>query len=474
MKKLLKIFFSAFLIFNQCFFGAAYAKENVEKEPIYSKQQIKEDIDFMLKTMENVHPNLYFAASKENIKKEIDKELNSINKPLTAIEVYRKFAPIVSEFEDGHTWLTEPQDYMEKVYNSDKMLFISLTIRDGKMYIKDTFKKEYDKYKDWEIISINDKQTSDIYSQISKYISCPTKSFKEAAMQRRFTDYYHIDNELKNEYTLIIRKDNKEQTIKLKGIGMEEIKKINAKKEDYVDYSYKKLNDNTGLITFNTFRDFDKFKKFLDETFEKINKDHISNLIIDLRNNGGGNSQLGDLLIEYIYDGNYKQADRMDIKISNEILEYYKDNLKKQGMGEEEIKKVIGEFYPKYLGKVYTSKGPASRHFTDKPKFKGDSYFLTSRYTFSSAVMLASTVKDYNIGYLIGAETGGLPTEYGDIYWFRLPNTKLAIAVSHKYFVRPNGLDTKRGVIPDYNINDLENKDALDIALEIIKNKAYK
>ncbi|MCY6484707.1 S41 family peptidase [Clostridium aestuarii] len=473
MRKLLKVFLSAFLIFNQCFFGAAYATENVEKEPVYSKQQIKEDVEFMMNTMENVHPNLYFAASKEEMKKEIDKELNSIDKPLTGIEVYRKFAPIVSELQDGHTWLATPQDYMKKIYSSDKMLFIGLKIRDGKMYIKDTFKKEYDKYKDWELISINGKQTSKIYNQISKYISCPVKAFKEAAMIRRFTDYYHTDNELKSEYSLKIRKDGKEEIIKLKGMNMEQIEKINTKKEGYQDYSYKKLNDNTGLITFNVFRDFDKFKKFLDETFKKINKDHISNLIIDLRNNGGGNSRLGDLLIEYIYDGKYKQADRMDVKVSNKIIEYYKGNWKKQGMSEKEIKESI-KYYTKHLGKVYTSRGPASRHFTDKPKFKGESYFLIGRYTFSSAVMLASTVKDYKIGYLIGEETGGLPTEYGDIYWFKLPNTGLATAVSHKYFVRPNGLDTKRGVIPDYSINDLGNKDALDIALEIIKNKSYK
>ncbi|CAH2213789.1 hypothetical protein [Tepidibacter aestuarii] len=88
--------------------------------------------------------------------------------------------------------------------------------------------------------------------------------------------------------------------------------------------------------------------------------------------------------------------------------------------------------------------------------------------------MLSSTVKDYKMGHLIGEETCRLATNYGDIYGFKLPNTGLSTFVSHKYFVRPNGLDTGKGVIPDYDIKDLGGRDALDIALEIIKNKLGK
>ena len=75
---------------------------------------------------------------------------------------------------------------------------------------------------------------------------------------------------------------------------------------------------------------------------------------------------------------------------------------------------------------------------------------LISSHTFSSAADFAATIKDYNIGILIGEETGGLATCYGDVYGFDLPNTHLAAGVSHKYFIRPSGIDDDQGVLPDY------------------------
>jgi C-terminal processing protease CtpA/Prc len=181
-----------------------------------------------------------------------------------------------------------------------------------------------------------------------------------------------------------------------------------------------------------------------------------------LRENGGGNSSLGDLLVEYIYAGNYKSVSSCDVKISEEIIKYYQEN---NNLSEEEL-----NYFKANIGEKYNYISNATRIYKDQPVFQGDTYFLIGRNTFSSAVMLASTVKDYNVGYLIGEETGGLPTDYGDIYSFKLPNTNLDAGVSYKYFVRPNGLNTGRGVLPDYYQKDV-NKDALDIALDIIKTK---
>ncbi len=473
MKRLVKKFLYACLIFNLCLISV-YSNNSEEQETVYLEKQVEEDIEFMIKTMENVHPNLYFNVSKEEIKKEIDEKLKEIDEPISSIEIYRKFAPIIAKLKDGHTDMYLPQDYIEKIKESDKVMYMHVEVKDEKIYIKDTYRKEYEKYKGWMIESINDKDASKIYNEMSKYISGPLKPFKECCMENNFILNYYIDNELKDEYIIKIKKDTKEEVIKLEGTSREQASKMNPKNTDNTDYySYKKLNDHTGLIIFDAFADLDKFEGFLDETFEKINKDNINNLIVDLRRNGGGNSQLGDLLIEYIYDGNYTQINRCDIKISNEIIKYYSDLEKEEGASEEEIKK-LKEEYSKMLGQIDTQKPAASRYYLDKPKFKGDVYFLIGRNTFSSAVMLSSTVKDYKIGYLIGEETGGLATNYGDIYRFKLPNTGLNTIVSHKYFVRPNGLDTGRGVIPDYDIKDLGGKDALEVALEIIKNKLGK
>jgi len=82
-------------------------------------------------------------------------------------------------------------------------------------------------------------------------------------------------------------------------------------------------------------------------------------------------------------------------------------------------------------------------------QFNGHLYVLTSIETFSSGTQLAALIKDYHLGKIIGQETGGIPTCYGDHFDFVLPNTKTNCRVSYKWSLRPSGVDDNRGVIPD-------------------------
>jgi len=118
--------------------------------------------------------------------------------------------------------------------------------------------------------------------------------------------------------------------------------------------------------------------------------------VIDIRNNGGGNSELGDRLLNYISSKPYRQVDRMEIKASREMKTYFRK------------RHVRWYMYPVVPLAVFHKR---ARHYffarpgkiqvvemkrlqtpkNEKLRFKGDSYLLTSHYTFSSANMLANT-----------------------------------------------------------------------------------
>jgi len=64
-------------------------------------------------------------------------------------------------------------------------------------------------------------------------------------------------------------------------------------------------------------------------------------------------------------------------------------------------------------------------------------YVLIGQRTFPARSIWLPPIKDYKLGTLVGEETGGLATQFGDIYSFWLPNTGLQLGVSHKKFYRP-------------------------------------
>lgn len=75
----------------------------------------------------------------------------------------------------------------------------------------------------------------------------------------------------------------------------------------------------------------------------------------------------------------------------------------------------------------------------DRFKDKGDIVVLISRYTFSSAMSNAHQLKDRLGAILIGEPTGGKPNHFGELNSFILPNSKLTISHSTKWFEKVEG-----------------------------------
>lgn len=91
-------------------------------------------------------------------------------------------------------------------------------------------------------------------------------------------------------------------------------------------------------------------------------------------------------------------------------------------------------------------------------------YVIIGRSTFSSGVMAALDIKNKVPIMIIGECTGGSPNSYGDVGVFQLPNCKIPIQYSKRYFQLTN--DQAVTIVPDItvepSINDfIENKDVV-------------
>jgi Peptidase family S41 len=193
-----------------------------------------------------------------------------------------------------------------------------------------------------------------------------------------------------------------------------------------------------GLIDFRAFANPERFQKFLETTFTEIQRQKLTTLIVDLRNNGGGNSALGNTLLNYLTDKPFRQFSRAEVKVSPQFEAY----LKARG---SELPWPSGS----PIGSIVKVEIPFVLPTPQPLRFAGKLYVLIDGPTFSSASAFASVIKDFKLGVLVGAETSGHPTDFGNIYPFKLPNSNLEAWVSSTYWVRPSGQDDGRGVIPD-------------------------
>ncbi len=157
------------------------------------------------------------------------------------------------------------------------------------------------------------------------------------------------------------------------------------------NYWYNYIADNKVLyIKYNACTESPQmsFDSFTNNIKNIIDSNQVKKVVVDIRNNEGGNSS-----------------------IINPLLWYLEDSLFNQ---------------------------------------KGKLFLITGRSTFSSALLNAISFKKYTNCILVGEPTGGKPNSFGEIGTFSLPNSGIYVSYCTKYFQTISGDPVS--LFPDYDI----------------------
>ena len=193
------------------------------------------------------------------------------------------------------------------------------------------------------------------------------------------------------------------------------------------------------------------FDKFLNDMFAKMEESHIKTLVVDAQYNGGGSSQLCEMLLEHLYPTDKTKYFTTYLRFSDLMASYnpriaqVKKNWEDDGHKDE-------------LYQLPTPKMPADYQ---QPKlYEGKVVFVMGSKTFSSAGMLMTLARDNHIGTIIGSKSTFPPSHYGEVLPYRLPNTDVLGSISCKFFARPDTATVDDAfLVPDYEV-DLSDKAA--------------
>jgi len=422
-----------------------------------SPQQIKGDVEFMIHSIEDISVNPYFKISKGKFVKQIKlAEQDILKKPeVNSIDFYKVFQPVIVKLQDGHTVL----NIYDFLAETDYLIFPfvidisenSLFIKSIKIGYKETI---HQNLVGREIKNINGQTSKQILKLFSNYTSGESKRSRIALSKYYFNNYYNLF--LTKGKELSISLDNNEE-FKIHVLKKSERIVKPQNNEIGKNFSFG-INKNYAVLNFKSFSDLEGFKTFLKNMFSDLKENNIKNLIIDIRDNSGGNSELGDELFKYLLSEPYSQYQKTIVKYRGT----HKQTLKNKTNTEDEavqttLQKPSGDIETINKSLSLTNPKEASE------RFNGNVYLLISGQTFSSASDFANAFKYYKAGSVIGEETGGFVVSPGEIVEIQLPNSKLFFNLSS---TKDFGIGTTEkdwhGVIPDFRVLS---KDALDFTL---------
>ena len=441
---------------------------------LFSPTQLKDDLNYLFDNLEQIHPDLYHYTAKSDIDV-LRREINdSLLEPMTRLDYALKIIPLVTALNDGHTGILLPREERSVALNKGLKIFpILVKIIDGSVYTKTNLSSDSSIVIGSEIEAINGTSVELILNRMRAYYSAELGHFRDIRVAGGFHRLLWYLYGPHDNFVLEVKNNGRSDTLNLRGITASEfdaaISNRSHRKTVEPFHFYKTHDNSAGVIEFNIMYKKSQFRKFLDSTFAVMKSDSIQNLIVDIRKNGGGNSDLIHDLFDYITDKPYKIFDTTKVKVSKGAKDYVKRNIKWYFYP---LAYPVALFVPQARPYFYMKNGLLSTVTVEKirkpkvkkAKFKGETFLLTSHYTFSSANALANSFKSYNLGTIIGEETGGVLTAYGDIIRFQLPNTKIDGYCSHKVFIHANSKNLMQGVLPDIPIH--QSIDARDMTVD--------
>jgi hypothetical protein len=416
-------------------------------ETQFAAKDLRADLLQIRSALEENHPAIYGFTDKATFERLYEKQLGQIMGPMTAGAFFRIAAPLVVAVGCGHTRLSSPADYWTTAPN--RFFPLGLRFLGGRAYVGRGADPAGSLPPGSEITSINGRRVSEILTDLKSVMSSDgsNDSFKTARLNFVFPTLYAFCFGFPEEFVVdAIRPGlTKAETIRLRAVELLKIstdpsatKQSTSSGDTNLDLEIVKDAESTAVLTirvFSYYQAVDKFKNFIDDSFARIRKAGIRNLILDLRDNGGGDPFCSVPLLSYL---------------EPKPVPYFAR---------------VYQGYERFAEPIPRAAGA----------FEGKLYVLINSGGFSTTGHFSALLKEHKIGTLLGSETGGTYECNDNSREILLKNTRLRLNVARTTFTAAvKSLPRYRGVIPDVpvepNLADyLSGKDTVkEAALSLI------
>lgn len=438
-----------FLLLVYLFFVQSTIGQSAPYEPtrMYSADTLKADLRFIREKLERIHPALYRYAPKPDMDAFFDSLENAIVWPMNEQQYFNVLSLLHSKIKDGHTMFLPSDGAMD--YNNIKGRFLPFTVTyvGGKLYVSENCSADSTIPMGEEIININGIGIPSIMSQLmSRQIrDGNNRTYPEWILNHYFAAYYSFTFGQPANFLIEFKKTNGElYSKKVCAMTKDSIKffqKIRRESETK-GISLDQTNNATTVMKINSLdpdlldeRYHQNYKNAIDSIFKILKQSHTMNLILDLRDNQGGDFQPARLLLSYL------------ILHPSRFL-----------MGGNQSRLIQ----------------PKANHFT------GRIFILMNGGSFSATAIVIAILERDKRAMTIGEETGG--NKYiisGDPQEQLLPATRIRCFISTVNFRISAGQNDGHGVVPTHpahpTIKDVltGNDISKALALNLISEKKY-
>jgi uncharacterized protein (TIGR03435 family) len=434
----------------------------------FTPAQLRRDLRVVSEALQEGHPGIYRYTPKPELDRVFDRAAAQLSHPMTALEFYRVLAPAVARVKCGHTAL-RPSRAIQQRLAAEPLLPVETAILGGKVYVARDF-SEGGKLPGADILAINnvaigsilasmlavvhgdgDSATAGPY-QLSHDFGFARNLYLIAGLQSPFRVRYATGGTVAEEtFTGMLLK------------SMREAEQNRDPRPQAGNATWRLLEGrSTGVLKITAFAGAPEgdvpWSAFFQRVFTELREKNVSKVILDVRDNGGGEDELGRELFAYFADGPFRYyRDLIVNKLSFHFFQYVPDRTPLPANVHEMVK-------PGADGKYHVVGHPNwGVQQPTAPHFGGKVVVLINGGSFSTTCEFLAALHNHGGPTFVGEETAGGyygNTSGADVSMV-LPSSKLILPVQlvGYYMAIEGATQGAHGIRPDqaveYSIEDI-------------------
>jgi len=386
----------------------------------FSQAELQADFTELQRLITMYHPKLY--TDREAIERLSEENYGRIRDGMTELDFYRLLAPIVASLNCGHSSISLSQPSLARLHAEGVFFPLPLYLVGRRAFITmQGFDAEISPGA--EILSINGRSMATIIEELFDSMCSDGTNETYKYMINRADGFmywyrYLLDDDTVYEIAYRNGDGGEVSTTRLSAATMAEINHKNPEPRgrDQPPCSTA-FTETYALIRFAAFYPqgvytIAKYKQFIDDFFRKVMDSGIPTVILDVRDNFGGDPNVTSHLFSYL-------ARTSQPYFSHDSPSYYPG-----------LKNPVPLAANRFRGRLIT---------------------LMNGLSFSSTGHLLALLKYQDIGTFVGEESGGSFACTDSSQDFYLPNTRLRFRSSTQiWLVATEGLTPGRGIMPDH------------------------
>ncbi|MFY8000583.1 MAG: S41 family peptidase, partial [Candidatus Kapaibacteriota bacterium] len=302
---------------------------------MYTKQSVVSDFDAFMRSVEEAHPNPYLYTPKGAIQSLRDSLVSRLPDSLQRIPAVLALKRLASAYQDGHLSVSADEEYEQFLEQDGRIFPFGVKLTSNGLAVTNSYTSTATVRISDVILRINGFAADSLVREFAKEQSGERAFHRQQRALNSIATNLWMHN-IRAPYTLVYRPKSgtnvgTEQTSIVVGITNKERKTVQQQSQQTSSneassrfYSFSMLPDGIGLMRWRTmYDDKVKFAIFLNQIFSTLANDSTTKgLIIDVRDNRGGDSRYGVDMIDYLTDKPYKSGGGKVWKASRQYREF--------------------------------------------------------------------------------------------------------------------------------------------------------